>query len=117
MSPRRIEDYPSVELGYQVDDKSVEKIVWTSIHMSAFSRRELPGLRGVPASRLGNWLDRLHLRELKARWSVSWPSDDILIVSINTRRYRAQLLERIVARLRAKLSQKLRCADCRPGQT
>lgn len=84
---------------------------------AAFSRRELPDLVGIPASWLGNWLDCLHLRELKARWSVSWPSDDILIVSINTRGYRAQLLERIGARLRAKLSQKLRYADCGPCQT
>jgi hypothetical protein len=125
---------------------------------AAFSRRELPALINVPASRLGNWLDRLslwqdmpivpgahtvyrlnhlfdlvglaamldlglpaaqaanivrnfgfyrtflhnpdqtfRLRKLKDRWSASWSSDDILIVSINTRAIGQQLLERIGA--------------------
>jgi hypothetical protein len=64
---------------------------------TAFSCRELPGLVGGPASRLGNRLDRLHLRKLKARWSASWSSDDILTVSINTRGIGQQLLERIGA--------------------
>ena len=64
---------------------------------AAYSRRELLGLVGVLASRLGNWLDRLHLQKLKAHRSASWSSDDILIVSTNTRGIRQQLLERIGA--------------------
>ena len=125
---------------------------------ATFSRRDLPGLTDVPATRLGNWLDRLalwqqipmipgghiayrltHLFDLVGlaamidiglaaadaasivrnfgfyrsfihdpeqifrltkrpdHWSASWSSDDIAIVTINTRAIGQQLLERVAA--------------------